>query len=158
MFKALEQFEIKLENNGIILRNIHIPIKNVNGMCFSYDNNYNFSDVIVYDSIKLDNDPKKIYEVLLHEEAHLEHPETMYSLDDPYYRIKQKERKALRFISRKHIPQELLFNLIYIKKMELYEISEHLCLPEQLIQDAYNYYSNLESWINKKNNLPIDEI
>ena len=161
MYKKLECLEMQLENNGIIVKDMHIPINNVDGMCFSYSQDLFpsqiFNDIIVYDSKKLNHDSKKILNVLLHEEVHLEYPDTMYSIDELPYKIKQRERKTTRLISRKYISQDKLFELIFNRHMELYEISDELCLPEQLVQDAFDYYSQLESWINKKNKLLLNE-
>ncbi|MCH5179971.1 MAG: hypothetical protein J1F32_02005 [Erysipelotrichales bacterium] len=113
------------------------------------NNSLEHSKFIIYDNSKIDNNHELKFEIA-HEEMHLENPDTMYRLDDPYRIIKKKEYKCRRLVSRKYIPQDKLFNLIYVKKLQPYEIAEELCLTEQLVQEAYDYYSCLESWINRK--------
>lgn len=112
------------------------------------NNSLKRSKFIIYDNSKISNNQELRFEIA-HEEMHLENPDTMYHLDEPYRVIKKKEYKCRRLVSRKYIPQEKLFNMIYIRKLQLYEIAEELCLTEQLVQEAYGYYSCLESWINK---------
>lgn len=143
-----ESYEEQLFNDGIIIKEHSLP-NDIEGMCFKYENDLNLKDLIIYDRSKL-TDSQSICGVLMHEEMHLTHSETMYSLDEPTERIKSKERKANRLIARKYIPQQMLYDLLYKKKLQLFEISEELCIPERIVKDAYEYYSSLESWMKKK--------
>ncbi len=143
----LETYEQQLYDQGIIVKESYVP--KANAMCMKFKNG-NFNSVIFYDPNKLNNDSKEIHCALLHEEMHLTHEETMYGIDEPIAKQMNKERKIKRLISRKCIPQETLFNMLYERHMELYEIADELCLTEDIIKDAYEYYSQLESWIKKK--------
>lgn len=151
----LEKYEEELYRQDIILFDKSLP-ENTTGMCIKFDDTLNLKSIICYDGSKLNHKQQDIFGIIMHEEAHLNHPETLYSLDDPIDKIKAKERKVNRIICRKHVPQQVLFEMIYKKRMELFEIAEELCIPESIIQDAYNYYSNLESWIKKKNLIEFD--
>ena len=61
----------------------------------------------------------------------------------------EKESKVEYLMFKKYIPLKKLFSLLYFENLTIYEIAEKLCLTEQLIKDAYDYYSSLEEWQNK---------
>lgn len=107
---------------------------------------------IFYDDSKLQT-VESIRVELLHEETHIDNPNTMYKLDDCYYERKSKEYKTDYLVIKKYIPENLLFNKIFIEKKQLFEIAEDLCLTEELISKAYNLYSEFEGWIIKKNKI-----
>lgn len=155
MITPFEHYEDHLYNEDILIRKSSLP-GDADGMCLKYKNP-NLMDVIFYDANKLDHDAKRIRCTLLHEEMHLRHPETMFSLSEPTGMIKNKERKVKRLISREYIPQKKLFDMIYIHKLQLFEIADELCLTEDLIQDAYDYYSQLESWMKRLSTLQLKE-
>ncbi len=148
----LEMYEQELYDKNIITLQHALP-GSIKACCFDYGKiSINAPKAIVYDNIKMETS-KELYFELAHEEMHLNHPETMYSLNDSLYIIKKKEYKNLRLMIRKFIPQAKLFDLIYNKKLDVEDISSLLSLPESLISAAYEYYSNLESWIKAKQKL-----
>lgn len=155
MLTKLEEYEENLYKQDIVLFDRSLPEMSL-GMCAKFNDNLNLKSFICYDSKKLNFKQQDIIGVIMHEEAHLQHSETLYSLDEPIEKIKMKERKINRIIYRKYVPQNTLFDFIYNKKLQLFEIAEELCIPESIIQDAYNYYSTLESWIKKKNLLEFE--
>lgn len=105
---------------------------------------------IIVDRDKIEDDKHLFFEIA-HEEMYLKNPETMYKLNDSYSSvIREKEYKCKMLMARKYVPKKVLFNLLYIEKLQLFEIAERLCITEELIEEAYNYYSCLEWWINKK--------
>lgn len=153
----MEKLEIltqELYDDGIdVICNTPLPGE-TKAACFDFytekhKNVLKRSKFIVCDNSKISNNQELFFEIA-HEEMHLKNPDTMYSLNEPYRVIKKKEYKCRRLMSRKYIPQDVLFSLIYKRKLQLCEIAEELCLTEQLVQEAYDYYSCLESWINKK--------
>lgn len=105
---------------------------------------------IFYDNSKLKT-MESIRVELLHEEMHIDNPDTMYKLDDCYDERRSKEYRTDYLVIKKYIPENLLFNKIFIERKQLFEIAEELCLTEELISKAYNLYSEFESWIIRKN-------
>lgn len=152
MMTELEIYEQELYDKNIKIIQ-HALLGKIKACCFSYSKiALDAPRAIIYDDTKMETSKELFFE-LAHEEMHLEHPETMYSLSDSLYTIKKKEKKNLRFLIRKFIPQSKLFDLIYNKKMDIDDISFSLSLPESLISAAYEYYSNLVSWIKNKEKL-----
>lgn len=149
-----ESYEDQLFQENIIIKERSLP-KEIEAMCFKYDSKIDFADLIVIDDNKFDTTIDKCGAVM-HEEMHLKHPETMYNFNDPLKIIKAKEKKVERLIARNYVPQQKLFDLIYKNKLQLYEIAEELCIPESIIKSAYEYYSSLESWINKLKTIALE--
>lgn len=87
----LEKIEQKLYDEGIIVRDGYIPC--ADAMCLKFRDEI-LNAIIYYDSAKLDDDSKHIRSAILHEEMHLKHPETMYSIDDSKEIIRSKERRV----------------------------------------------------------------
>lgn len=149
-----ESYENQLFQDNIIIKEHSLP-KEIEAMCLKYDSKFNFADLIIIDNSKLDTTIDKCGAVM-HEEMHLRHPETMYNFNEPPRIIKAKEKKVERLIARNYVSQQKLFDLIFKNKLQLYEIAEELCIPESIIKSAYDYYSCLESWINKLKTITME--
>ena len=142
----LEKTEQELYDKGIKIIEGYVPKSEAMSIKFNDEQGSKF---IVLDRDKLSNS-KEERSVLIHEEMHLEHIETMYELDTPISVIKAKERQVEAYIFKKYLPLEKLFKMIYEDKLEIWEIAELLQLSEGLILEAYRYYESNEEWINKK--------
>lgn len=138
--------EIRLEEKNIIVESHSLP-SNKKAMCAIFDNSQ-IPSVIFYDPQKMNSINEKRCSIL-HEEMHIDHPETTYYLNEPIKRKMEKESKVEYLMFKKYIPLKKLFSLLYFENLTIYEIAENLCLTEQLIKDAYDYYSSLEEWQNK---------
>lgn len=143
----LEIEEQRLFDKNIILKKHFLPPKKP-AMCASFQFDSTIPKLIIYDNNQLPT-KQHLRTAILHEEMHLDHVETMYGLDDCLDMMKRKEKKVDRLIIKKYIPMQTLFDLLYIHHLQKYEIAEELCLTEELIENAFNYYSNLESWHKK---------
>lgn len=142
--RSIEVYENDLFERNIIIENHALP-QEIKGACFKFKNK-ELNSLIVIDESKIENEIDKAG-IIMHEEMHLLHPETMYNLNDSLTIIKTKERRLKRLIAKRYITKEKLFDYIYEKKLRLFEISEELCVPEEIIKVAFDFYSDSDWWI-----------
>lgn len=78
-------------------------------------------------------------EILLHEYYHLKEPKYMYDFDTSDRAVAVREGKIKRKLFFEILPLSVLLSFIE-RKIPSWEIAEELCMTEQFVLDAFNYY------------------
>lgn len=137
----LEEFEQQLFDDGYILDHCRLdaPYK---AFCVEH------SKIIAINETNVKNDQERFC-ALVHEIEHF-NLSSFYRLDHycPLY-VHVQEGRVNIATAKRLIPMDLLFDFIFKLKLDINEIALKLFVTEDMVMYAYNYYSQLESWLIK---------
>lgn len=85
------------------------------------------------------------YCTLMHEKGHFE-CNVFYKLGTNCEIARERERIVDIWTVKHLCPQEVLAELLFVKKMTPYEIADELGINESVVQKAYDIYRDLEEW------------
>ncbi len=85
------------------------------------------------------------YCTLMHEKGHFE-CNLFYKLNTTCDIAQERERIVDIWTVKQLCPQDLLAELLFIRKMEAHEIAAELGVSESIVQKAFNLYNDLETW------------
>lgn len=133
-----EKIEQELFDNGIILTNHSLP-SCVKSVCV-------YAQKIIFIDMNQIDDNKKYNYIINHEKVHFDHPFSFYRISEHY------SAEAIR--KEKYVNRETIFNVVPLnqlidfckKNMSVCEISDEICVPEEVIIEGYKMYKELGLW------------
>ena len=129
---VIELLEQEIYDQNIVIENKKLSIIKAVGI----SNNNKKSIFVDKNLIK---DTKELRIILEHEKEHFSNSKTLYNFETSITARKRREAKIDRILFNKLLPIDTLVN--YLKKdISIYEISEELCLSEDFIINAFQYY------------------
>lgn len=149
MLSKCELFEQSLFDDGYAVFDRHLPLQ---FKALSHQQ----TKYIIIDPKHL-RDTRDRYCTLVHERMHFELNRFYNLFSHSPSEVERKEKSVNIKVARRLVPQDILFNLLHEKKLSLHEIAESLEINEEIVIFAFNWYSSLDSWMLKKNQMRQEE-
>lgn len=125
------------DSKHILIYDFHLPTNEAMSLLTGND-----TYVVGIDSKKIDGTADKKHK-LAHEIAHCE-TGSFYRRQCKFETIERCEARALRWEISHLVTEEDLHRSIEEGYTESWQIAEYLDVPEQLVKDAYHYYTEIK--------------
>jgi len=127
---ALEKTQEEIFNSEILI--VNASLDNFKAVSLKKNN-----AVIIYDKKQME-DSKEENTILNHELFHCKY-DKFYNFDTSLQARKYRETRVHRKMIESILPLEKIMSFI-ISEIPSWEIAEELCMTEQFVLDAFNYY------------------
>lgn len=139
MLTRLEKIEQELYESDIKV--IYQELDSFDALTLKIDNT-----LILLDNSRFKTEQEK-YIILSHEKVHAENPITLYNFETSLNKRKYRETKVNRQLYKELLPMNE-FKALLEQEYNLNDIADMLDLPNDFVQEAYNYYNDILNWRN----------